>query len=417
MPRMGYLSGAPRVSTAADGEAGGPRSHVLGVISAFTSLGWEVRPFIVGDRVPRWWQSSGSACALRQSPARRLAADVVRLWLSLRNGPRALAEIGTDIDLVYERFGIFQSLGRPFKKRGIAWVLETSGPFFLEADKERRSTTSARLARRLELGAYRECDVLICVTKALRDIILDEAGIEPSKVLVIPNGVDVDLFSPEAHTVRRIQRGFVVGYVGSLIGWQRLDVLIEVAGELRSRGVPISLVIIGDGPEKDSWGARARSVGMGEHVSFVGQVSRHEVPPYIAGFDVGYCGQMKLQSGSMYHSPLKLYEYMSMAKPVVASRFEDAERVVTEGETGFLFDPEDRGDLKRALIGAYEIRGRLAEIGARARESVLAEHSWVARVRDIISGTARILGWKEKPTGDFRSGGRTGGVEGPTADG
>ncbi len=51
----------------------------------------------------------------------------------------------------------------------------------------------------------------------------------------------------------------------------------------------------------------------------------------------------------MYHSPLKLYEYMAMAKPVVASAFEDAQRVIRDRETGFLFQPGDKEDLKRTL--------------------------------------------------------------------
>lgn len=46
---LGYLSGAPRVSTNPEAECGGPRSHVLGVIRAFETLEWEVKPFIVGD--------------------------------------------------------------------------------------------------------------------------------------------------------------------------------------------------------------------------------------------------------------------------------------------------------------------------------------------------------------------------------
>src|SRR3954465_6482754 len=53
MPRrLGYLSGAPRASPRPDPEAIGPRSHVVGVLAAFRELGWEVQPYIVGDRVP-----------------------------------------------------------------------------------------------------------------------------------------------------------------------------------------------------------------------------------------------------------------------------------------------------------------------------------------------------------------------------
>nr|MDP9479668.1 hypothetical protein [Actinomycetota bacterium] len=62
--RLGYLSAAPRVSTRPDAEAGGPRSHVLGVIRAFESLGWSVNRFIVGDRMPKGVAGGGSEKAL-----------------------------------------------------------------------------------------------------------------------------------------------------------------------------------------------------------------------------------------------------------------------------------------------------------------------------------------------------------------
>lgn len=87
----------------------------------------------------------------------------------------------------------------------------------------------------------------------------------------------------------------------------------------------------------------------------------------------------------MYHSPLKLYEYMAMAKSVVASSFEDAKRAVRPEETGFLFRAGDKKDLKWALRRAYESRDRLPGMGARAREEVVSKHDWLARVRDIIS--------------------------------
>jgi len=123
---IAYLSGAPRVSTRAEAGAAGPRSHVLGVMRAFERLGLEVRPFIVGDRVPvEWVHGEQSATALRRSRIRRAVADWVRLGMGLLNGWRAWREIRS-VDLVYERYGAFQALGWWFQRRGIPWILETN---------------------------------------------------------------------------------------------------------------------------------------------------------------------------------------------------------------------------------------------------------------------------------------------------
>src|SRR5262245_25319551 len=110
-PRVGYLSGAPRVSTRPDAHATGPRAHAVVVIEALKAYGFTVYPFIVGDRVSRKWTGAGSAQTLHHSRLVRLAADVARLALRWANSRRARNVLDGKVDWVYERFGIFQALG------------------------------------------------------------------------------------------------------------------------------------------------------------------------------------------------------------------------------------------------------------------------------------------------------------------
>jgi glycosyltransferase involved in cell wall biosynthesis len=215
--------------------------------------------------------------------------------------------------------------------------------------------------------------------------------VSPEKVMVVLNGVDTEFFSPELYKPRRVFEGFTVGFVGTLFPWQGLDLLLETLSELRAEGLNLSLVVVGDGSEREGLEAQARRLGISSNVAFAGRVPQQEVPRWISGFDVGYSGHVRLKLGEMYHSPLKLYEYMAMAKPAVASAFEDARRTVREGETGFLFRAGDRADLRRALIKAYESRGRVPEMGRKAREHILKYHGWRARVEAIIEGVERIL--------------------------
>lgn len=119
---------------------------------------------------------------------------------------------------------------------------------------------------------------------------------------------------------------------------------------------------------------------------------REEIPQWIAGFDVGYSGHAKLQIGKVYQSSLKLYEYMAMAKPVIASGLEDSQRVIQDGETGFLFQGGNKEELKRALIKAYQSQDKLPEMGRKAREVIVANHSWKNRVSHLIAEVERILG-------------------------
>ncbi len=139
------------------------------------------------------------------------------------------------------------------------------------------------------------------------------------------------------------------------------------------------------------WMAKALDLELAGNVKFVGQVPGNAVPDYIAGFDVGYSGHQQLQIGTMYHSPLKIYEYMAMGKPVVASAFADAIEAIKDGETGFLFQSGDKESLKAALRKAYANRESLPEIGSKAREEIIANYSWNARVEMMLAKIQDLL--------------------------
>lgn len=382
---LGYLSAAPRVSTRPEAEAGGPRSHVRGVIRAFESLGWWVEPFIVGDRLPAKVSGKGGERALSAGPLRTFLADLVRLGMGAANARRARRELGGRVDWVYERFAALQSLGWAFRREGVPWILETNGLFFDEAKTERKSLVLTGIARKLEKAAYERCDVLVCVSEALKEVILEKTGVDPRKILVVPNGVDTAFFDPDLHAPKREFGGFTVGFVGTLLEWQGLDRLISAVGELRRGGLLVHATIVGDGPARVGLERLAREVRVDDSVRFVGRVSSDEVPDYIAGFDVGFSGQQGMKIGAMYHSPLKLYEYLSMGKPVIASAFDDARRLLGDGEAGFLFAPQDTEDLARAMKEAYHARSFFAGLAVPLREEILRHHSWEARVLEMIS--------------------------------
>lgn len=388
-PMLGYLSGAPRVSTRPEAGEGGARAHVLGVIHGFEARGWDVRRFIVGDRMAR--VATGSAGSAHRAWPRRAGVDAARLTMGQLNSRRARRELGTDLTLVYERLASLQSLGATFQRRGVPWVLESNALLYEEA-RQRGSLALQRIARRIELASYRQCDAVVCVSEALRSQLVAAAGIGESKVIVLPNGVDTARFDPARAVPRRVYQEFTVGFVGSLYGWQRVDLLIDAVAALDAAGIPIRAVIVGDGPERAAWERRARERAPGL-VHFAGRASWDEVPSWIAGFDAGFSGQDAATDGrAVYFSPLKLYEYLAMATPVVATASEDAARLIGAGGAGALFAPGDAADLRRALASAIARREELAAIGAVARAEIIARHSWDARVRQLLDQLGTVLG-------------------------
>ena len=394
--RLGFIAGAPRISTDPNAEMSGPRARVLGLIQGFESQGWSVKRFIVGDRTPQKWSAKGSGAAVSKGFLRTLAVDFVRLGLGTYNSLRSWQAIGKEVDWVFEYAATLQCLGWIFQRNGVPWILQVEALLYYEAKAERKALVLDGIAKKLELWSYRQCDVIACVSATLKEILVEEIGIDPQKIVLLPNGVDIEFLNPQLHRPKRVFPEFTIGFVGSLYSWAGLGLLLEVMSELETAGYHLSLVVVGDGEMKSAWSQQARDLGL-KRVEFVGRVSWQEVPQYIAGCDVGYSGQIQLQMGKMYLSPMKLYEYMSMGKPVVASAFEDAKRLVTEGETGFLFQPGDKHSLKQALMKAYRAKERLAMMGDRARQQIEAEHSWANRVEHLLRETEAILAAKSTP--------------------
>lgn len=389
--QLSFLAGAPRISTHPNAEMSGPRSRVLGLIKGFEALGWEVKPFIVGDRVPKNWSAQGSGKAISRNFIRTLAVDFARIGLGLTNTWKSWRELGSQNGWVYEYNATLQALGWIFKRNGCVWIFQTEALLFYEAKVERKALVLDGLAKWIELWAYRECDVLACISGTLKDMLVKDYGIPAEKIVLVPNGVDIDFLNPEHHQPKRLFDSFTIGFVGSLYNWCGLNLLIEALHDLRQDGLDISLVVVGDGMMKDAWESLTHELGLSEYVSFVGQVTWQEVPQYIAGFDIGYSGQIEIQDGKMYLSPMKLYEYMAMAKPVIASSFEDAQRIVSPGKTGFLFKPSDKDDLKRCLSKAYKDRALLPEMGLSARKEIEVNHSWKARIETLVEGVQQVL--------------------------
>jgi glycosyltransferase involved in cell wall biosynthesis len=265
----------------------------------------------------------------------------------------------------------------------VFWILETNAPLFIEAKSDRNAIILTRVARYFEIQAYRKCDALVCISDNLKNIIVDEANIPPHKVIVVPNGVDVSRFNPSEIQPIRLFKDFTIGFLGNLASWQGINLLFDVYQEIREEGFNINLVFVGDGPIKPKLEAKVKQQNLTEYVEFTGFIPQNMVPRYIAGFDIGYTGQTQRTETRMYCSPIKLYEYMAMGIPAIASDYEDTRRVIKKG-SGYLFEIGDSQDLKRAILTAYQDKEKLPKMGEIAREEILQNHSWEARVKKII---------------------------------
>jgi glycosyltransferase involved in cell wall biosynthesis len=236
---------------------------------------------------------------------------------------------------------------------------------------------------------------VVCVSEPARRQLLARWPVNASKVAVIPNGVDAERFRPDGVARARGRAAIGAGeepiliFVGSFFDWHDVPTLLEAFVEVRARRRDIRLVLVGDGPTRAAMEARARDLGLSDATRFMGLVGHRVVPDLIAAADVAVAPYPALD---LWHSPLKLYEYLASGATVVASRTGQVAEVIRDGENGLLVEPGNVPALASALfevIGSPELRYRL---GRQAREDAVRYHSWdryLARLEDLF---AEVIG-------------------------
>ncbi|MCM2326651.1 MAG: asparagine synthase-related protein [Lysobacter sp.] len=236
-------------------------------------------------------------------------------------------------------------------------------------------------ASRIRRLAIRNATLFQATSTRIRGL-LAERGFDPSRVLVIPNGVDVGRFlatgRDEALRQRLLGGASLLGiFVGRLSPEKGLDVLLEAWGEAFGRKGDARLVLVGEGPERDALGSLAARLGIGGQVVFAGHCG--DVERYLAAADFG------LLTSFAEGLSNALLEYMAAGLPVVGSRVSGTEDFVAHGENGWLFEPGSREGLAGCLADAASAGGeRLRRMGEAARARIVASASREAITRRLI---------------------------------
>jgi glycosyltransferase involved in cell wall biosynthesis len=410
--RVAYLTadfGVPVLGTK------GASAHVRGLVEALRSEGHDlfVLAANIGDDADppfplRQVAFGGALLELYDALQNESICEGNRLAKDLRNllyasnlelqGRLMLEDFGPD--LIYERHCLFSTAGRELSRYfDVPLILELNAPLLLEQQKMRGLSLPlvAQTAERLVLTA---ADHVVTVSQALRTYATD-LGVPPDRVSVIPNGVDPDMFGPGVGlpTIKQ-QLGwtdrFVIGFVGSMKPWHGVETLLQTLHLLGGADSPFRLLLVGSGPMLTELEERSRQLGLDGAVHMTGAVTHHAVPDLLRAMDVTVVTYAA--DADEYFSPVKLFEYMAMALPVVAARVGQVREVIDEGRTGWLCTPGDASELARLIRMLEGDRDLCRAVGAAARERVLNEYTWRHNARRVM-GIAEDLIDTRKPRG------------------
>lgn len=289
-------------------------------------------------------------------------------------------------DCLYERYNLFQPAGVWLKRHfNLPMLLEVNAPVFEERAKY-DGIALPWLARWSERYTWRGADRVLPVTEVLAKRV-EAAGVNRERLVVIPNGINPDEFGGEfdhEQAKRRLglEGKLVLGFTGFVRDWHGLDKVIELIASL---DLGWHLLIVGDGPARNALERHAAALNVTSRLTITGVVGRDRVAAHVAAFDIA------LQPAVVdYASPLKLFEYMALGRPVVAPAQPNIMEILTDGEDALLFDPRDPQGLGRVIERLCRDAGLRRRIGEAARRTIRSRRlTWddnATRVTELIAG-------------------------------
>jgi glycosyltransferase involved in cell wall biosynthesis len=230
------------------------------------------------------------------------------------------------------------------------------------------------------------CDLAVCVSAHLADYVHKNLGIK--RTLVVPNGSDPDLYTPEAPVVPHLRdcdpSTFNVLWIGSAyVAWHNFKLLADAARAIWDRGNQKNIVfhLIGQGMNQMR--------DMPPNVHYYGVEDYEKLPQWMSAMDVGLC--LYRPGPADYSSPLKVFDYMSCGLAVVATDQPQTRQLLTElGSPELVMSPDNPAALVDALESLAGNRDRVKELSQRSRDLSVQKYTWRRAVTDTFADIEKI---------------------------
>jgi len=363
----------------------GVNIHVSSLARRFTKMGHDVK--IIAP-------SSGNVSAFGDKFIRigtpipiPIGGTICRITISLRLGPTiksVLSQENFDIIHLHEPFmPMLCSAMLRFSNTANVATFHAFGS--KPGYKFGRPISTIMLRRRL-----RKLDGKIAVSQAAMEFASKHI---PGYYNIIPNGIDLELFSPDVSPISEFCDGKLnILFVGRLEKQKGVNYLIKAYKRVRQEVPNSRLIIVGPGTRlRGKYEKEVLRSGL-KDVIFVGGKPQSELPQYYKTADVFCAPATGLESFGIV-----LLEAMAVGKPIVATNIDGYNSVLTHGVEGLLVPPKNEEMLARALVSLLTDESFRREMAARARLKA-REYGWEHIAQRILNYYVRILSeppWKE----------------------
>jgi glycosyltransferase involved in cell wall biosynthesis len=369
----------------------GQAVHVREMIGALRAAGHQVLecalvPKTDVQQVQDSESGAGAASFWKNLRLPRFAIECAEVLYSAKGQSMILAAAKKfQPDFVYERHALHCRSGL-FAARalGVPLLLEVNSPMCDEMDRLNLLRFQNR-GRRAEREVLAGADRVLAVSDVLANR-LSDLGADSSRLRVIRNGADparLDAHARQAGQDLRVRLGlsdkdFVVGFIGYMRDWHRLDRVIEAMRQVQIEA--LHFVVVGDGPALPDLMERAAAANLSGQVHALGAVSGAEVPGVCSSFDATL-----IPAINEYASPLKMFDSLAAGITTLAVDQANIRELITDGETGVLFDPTDENGLAQHLQSLVNDPDAARAIGMAGRDSLLAnDWTWAGNARRVV---------------------------------
>jgi glycosyltransferase involved in cell wall biosynthesis len=361
--------------------------HVAEIVKALRRLGHEVRVVsLIGEEtnIVSHRQQTWSAIAKLIPGFTYELAEIAYNIKGYQQVSRVVREFCPDA--IYDRHASYNySCIAVARRANIPVLLEVNAPYSYEKSAYER-LYFRQLLTYLEIKTCCAASRVLVVSSPLKDY-LRAQGVPGEKIEVMPNGVDPEVFSPATSDeyVRRrydLRDRCVIGFVGILRPWHGLELLFDAFAHIDHEAYNLHLLIVGDGPSEQALRSLSQKLHIADRITFTGRVEHNTIRSYIAAFNIAVSPR-----ATFYASPMKILEYMAMAKATIAPDMPNIRDIIANGVDGVLFELESKEALCQTLkkiISDHKLRHTL---GINARKKIERSLTWkhnAQRIVDVI---------------------------------
>ncbi len=301
---------------------------------------------------------------------------------------------GFRFSFIYQRYSVYNYVGvvlaRHFR---IPLIIEYNGPEAWVGQNWSKNFKYESLIDKIEILNSKAADVVVVVSQPLKEHLM-ERGVDSDKILVNPNGVNPETYSPEvdgSHIRRKydLNNKIVIGFIGTFGKWHGAEVLAQAFGLLIQKHPQyrdrIRLLMIGDGPTRAQVQQELATYGVIKESILTGIVPQEQGPAHLSACDLLVLPHIPNSDGTpFFGSPTKLFEYMAMGKGIIASDLEQIGEILKHDHTAWMVKPGDSESLMIGLKAMIDNPDMSQRFGKAAREEVVAKYTWKEHTRKII---------------------------------